>query len=87
MATGLAFYFVHKADKEFELLNKVDDDEPVQVVRGGNMTEIPKRDVVVGDIVVINTGNDIPADGRLLEAVSLSVDESTRKPLSLPTMC
>ncbi len=77
LATGLAFYFEHKADKEFELLNQVDDDEPVQVVRGGNMTEIPKRDVVVGDIVVINTGNDIPADGRLLEAVSLSVDEST----------
>ena len=77
LATGLAFYFEHKADKEFELLNQVDDDEPVQVVRDGNMTEVPKKDVVVGDVVVINTGNDIPADGRLLEATSLSVDEST----------
>lgn len=77
LATGLAFYFEHKADKEFELLNQVDDDEPVQVIRGGNVTEIPKKDVVAGDIVILNTGNDIPADGELVEATSLSVDEST----------
>lgn len=77
LATGLAFYFEYKADKEFDLLNQVNDDEPVQVIRGGNMTEIPKKDVVVGDIVKINTGNDIPADGILLDASSLSVDEST----------
>ncbi|MCM1504875.1 MAG: calcium-translocating P-type ATPase, PMCA-type [Muribaculum sp.] len=77
LATGLSFYFEYKADREFELLNKVDDNEPVQVIRDGNVTEIPKKDVVVGDIVVINTGNDIPADGRLLEATSLNVDEST----------
>lgn len=43
LATGLAFYFEYKADKEFDLLNQVNDDEPVQVIRGGNMTEIPKR--------------------------------------------
>lgn len=77
LATGLAFYFEYKADKEFDLLNQVNDDEPVQVIRGGNMTEIPKKDVVVGDIVKLNTGNDIPADGILLDASSLSVDEST----------
>lgn len=77
LATGLAFYFENKADKEFELLNQVNDDEPVQVIRDGNMTEVPKKDIVVGDIVILNTGNDIPADGRLLEAVTLSVDEST----------
>lgn len=77
LATGLAFYFEHKADKEFELLNQVNDDEPVQVIRCGNVTEIPKKEVVVGDIVILNTGNDIPADGELLEAVTLSVDEST----------
>ncbi len=77
LATGLAFYFEYKADKEFDLLNQVNDDEPVQVIRNGNMTEIPKKEVVVGDIVKLNTGNDIPADGVLLESSSLSVDEST----------
>jgi len=77
LASGLAFYFEHKADKEFDLLNQVNDDEPVQVIRDGNVTEIPKKDVVTGDCVILSTGNDIPADGELLEAVSLTVDEST----------
>ncbi|WP_301963990.1 calcium-translocating P-type ATPase, PMCA-type, partial [uncultured Muribaculum sp.] len=77
LATGLAFFFEMKADKEFELLNQVNDDEPVQVIRNGNAMQIPKKDVVVGDIVILNTGEEIPADGRLLEAVSLSIDEST----------
>ncbi|MDE5586543.1 MAG: calcium-translocating P-type ATPase, PMCA-type [Muribaculaceae bacterium] len=77
LATGLAFYFELKADKEFALLNQVNDDEPVQVVRNGNATQIPKKDVVVGDIVILNTGEEVPADGELLEAVSLNIDEST----------
>lgn len=77
LATGLSFYFELKADREFAILNKVNDDEPVQVIRDGHPLQIPKKDVVVGDIVVLNTGNDIPADGQLLEAVSLNVDEST----------
>lgn len=77
LASGLSFYFEQKANKEFDLLNKVDDDEPVQVIRDGNATEIPKRDIVVGDIVVLNQGNDIPADGELIEAISMSVDESS----------
>ena len=77
LATGMAFYFENKADKEFELLNQVNDDEPVRVIRNGNMTEVAKKDVVVGDIVILDTGNDIPADGVLTEAVSLNVDEST----------
>ncbi len=77
LATGLAFYFEKKADKEFALLNRVNDDEPVQVFRGGNAMQIPKKDIVVGDIVILNTGGEIPADGRLLDAVNLSVDEST----------
>ena len=77
LATGLAFIFEANADREFELLNKVNDDEPVQVIRNGHPTSVPKKDVVVGDIVIINTGEEIPADGRLLEAMSLSVDEST----------
>lgn len=77
LATGLAFYFEVKADKEFELLNQVNDDEPVRVVRAGMTTEILRKDVVVGDIVFLSTGDEIPADGELLEAVSLQVDEST----------
>ena len=77
LATGLAFYFEMKAEGEFSLLNRVNDDEPVQVVRDGNTTTVPRRDVVVGDIVILNTGDEIPADGRLLEAVSMNVDEST----------
>lgn len=78
LATGLAFFFEQKAGREFELLNQVNDDEPVQVIRnGGQVTEVPKKEVVRGDIVVLGTGNEIPADGRLLEAVSMSVDEST----------
>lgn len=77
LATGLSFYFEYKAEKEFEILNRVNDEEPVVVIRECNAIEIPKRDVVVGDIVMLNTGNEIPADGELLEAVALQVDEST----------
>ena len=77
LATGLAFFFELKADKEFELLNQVNDDEPVQVIRNGNAMQVPKKDVVVGDIVILNTGEEVPADGELLEAVSLNIDEST----------
>ncbi len=77
LATGLAFVFELKADKEFALLNQVNDDEPVQVIRNGNAMQIAKKDVVVGDIVILNTGEEVPADGELLEAVSLNIDEST----------
>lgn len=77
LATGLAFYFERNADKAFSLLNKVNDDEPVKVIRDGNVVEVPKRDVVVGDLVVLATGDEVPADGTLLEAVTLQLDEST----------
>ena len=77
LATGLSFYFEYQADKEFAILNKVNDDEPVEVIRDSNTTLIPRREVVVGDIVVINTGEEIPADGELIEATLLNVDEST----------
>ena len=77
LATGLSFYFETQADKEFSVLNQVNDDEPVEVIRSGNHTQIAKRDVVVGDIVRIGIGGEIPADGNLLVATQLSVDEST----------
>ena len=77
LATGLSFYFELIADKEFSILNQVNDDEPVKVFRNGNAIEIPKKDVVVGDIVILSTGDEVPADAELLEAVTLHVDEST----------
>jgi len=77
LSTGLAFYFELKANQEFEILNQVNDEEPVRVIREGNTVEVPKCDIVVGDIVMIGTGDDIPADAELLESVQLTVDEST----------
>ena len=77
LATGLAFLFEQRADRAFELLNKVNDDEPVRVIRSEGAVEVPKKDIVVGDIVILSTGDEIPADGQLLEAVSMNVDEST----------
>ena len=77
LATGIAFIFELKADKQFSVLNQVNDDEIVEVIRNGNTTSIKKKDVVVGDIVVLNTGEEIPADGELLEAITLNVDESS----------
>lgn len=77
LATGLSFYFELIADKEFSILNQVNDDEPVKVIRNSNTIEIPKRDVVVGDIVILSTGDEVPADAELLEAITLQMDEST----------
>ena len=77
LATTLAFIFEQRANKAFKILNQVNDDELVEVMRNGTMTTIPRKDVVVGDIVILNTGDEIPADGELLDAVTLSVDEST----------
>ena len=77
LATGLAFYFERKAGKEFDLLNRVNDTEPVEVIRNGQPCAIPKSEVVVGDIVKLTTGQEVPADGKLLEAVALTIDEST----------
>lgn len=77
LATTLAFIFEQKANKAFKILNQVNDDELVEVMRNGTMTTIPRKDVVVGDIVILNTGDEIPADGELLDAVTLGVDEST----------
>lgn len=77
LATTLAFIFEQRANKAFKILNQVNDDVHVEVLRNGGSTTIPRRDVTVGDIVILNTGDEIPADGELLDAVTLSVDEST----------
>ena len=77
LATGIAFWFEYDAMKKFDLLNSTNDDTPVKVIRDGEVCEIPKKEVVVGDIVLLESGEEVPADGRLLEAVSLKINEST----------
>ena len=77
LATGIGFYFEYDANKKFDLLNAVGEETPVTVRRSGKIQEIPRKEVVVGDIVILNTGEEVPADGTLLEAISLQINEST----------
>ncbi len=77
LATLVGFFFELDAMRRFKRLNQVNDDVAVKVMRDGAMMEIPRRDVVVGDLVFIENGETIPADGKLTEAVSLRVNEST----------
>lgn len=77
LASTIGFIFEVKANKEFDVLNKVNDDIAVTVVRNGKITEVMRKDIVVGDVVILNTGDEIPADGNLIESVSLQVNEST----------
>lgn len=77
LATTLAFVFELRANKAFSILNQVNDDEPIKVYRNGNVIEVPKKDIVVDDIVILNTGDEVPADGELIEAVTLNIDESS----------
>ena len=98
LATTLAFIFEYKADREFSLLSQADDEQPVKVVRNGHVCQVAKRDVVVGDTVMVQTGDEIPADGKNLHnpAVRLyrlsaqrlpTLLSSTRKPPSQATSC
>lgn len=77
LATGVGFAVEVNANKKFELLNQVSDDIAVKVIRDGAITEIARKNVVVGDLVILGTGDEIPADGELLDSVTLSVNEST----------
>lgn len=76
LATGIGFYFEYDANKKFDLLNAVNEETLVKVIRNGRIQEIPRKDVVVGDIVVLETGEEVPADGELIEAISLQLNES-----------
>ncbi len=76
LATGVGFWFETDANKKFDVLNKVNDDTLYKVIRNGNICEIVKKDIVVRDIVVLGTGEEVPADGELIESVSLQIDES-----------
>ena len=84
LATCVGFAFELSANKKFEILNQTSDEQMVTVFRDGQVQRIERKDVVVGDSVVIETGDEIPADGTLMEALSLRVNESdlTGEPLA-----
>ncbi len=84
LATMLAFLNEFKANKEFDILNQVNDEEPVKVIRDGELTTVPKKELVVGDVVLVEAGEEIPADGKVIHAVSLQIDESRLTGESVP---
>ncbi|MDR2443332.1 MAG: calcium-translocating P-type ATPase, PMCA-type [Deltaproteobacteria bacterium] len=84
LATTLGFINEYKAGQEFDILNKVSDDEPVKVIRNGAYSSVPKKDLVVGDILVMEQGEEIPADGEVVSAVSFQVNEASLTGESLP---
>ena len=67
LATGVGFLFEYDANRKFNLLNTVNDDNAVRVIRNGHVCEVTRKEVVVGDIVLLETGEEVPADGILLE--------------------
>lgn len=77
LATGVAFFLERSNEKTFQSLNEVNDDTPVKVIRNDNVCQVPRRDVVVGDIVILETGEEVPADCELLESLRLLVNESS----------
>lgn len=77
LATVVGFLVEVNANKKFQLLNQVNDDICAKVVRDGKITEIPRKDIVVGDVVMLETGEEVPADGELLDSMMLSINEST----------
>lgn len=77
LATTIGFYFERDAAKKFDVLTALGEESPVKVRRNGTVTEIPRKDVVVGDVVIIEVGDEIPADGRLIASTDLQIDESS----------
>lgn len=77
LATGVAFYFELKANKQFEVLNQVNDEIFHKVIRNGKISQVLRKEIVVGDIILLETGEEVPADGILLEAISLQINESS----------
>ena len=77
LASTIGFVFEVKAARAFEVLNTVNDDVMVTVERDGKIQQVSRKDIVVGDIVILNTGDEVPADGTLLETTSLQINEST----------
>ena len=77
LATLVGFLVEVNANKKFRLLNQTDDHVNVKVVRGGHVTQVPRCDIVVGDIVILEAGEKVPADGTVIDSFNLTVDESS----------
>ena len=77
LATTVGFIFERDAARKFDVLTQLGEEQPVKVLREGKIIEIPRREVVVGDVVIVETGDEVPADGHLFEATDLQVDESS----------
>mgnify|MGYP002857254198 FL=1 len=77
LATGVAFFLERSNEKTFHSLNEVNDDTLVKVIRNNNVCQIPRKDIVVGDIVILEAGEEIPADCELLESLNLIMNESS----------
>ena len=77
LATTVGFYFERDAAKKFDVLTALGEEQPVKVRRNGKVMEIPRHDVVVGDVVLIEVGDEVPADGKLIVCNDLQINEST----------
>ena len=77
LATTVGFYFERDAAKKFNVLTALSEEQPVKVRRGGKVMQIPRHDIVVGDVVLIEVGDEVPADGELLVSTGLQINEST----------
>lgn len=77
LATSIAFFLERSNEKTFQSLNEVNDDTLVKVIRNNNVCQVPRKDIVVGDIVLLESGEEIPADCELLDSLNLSVNESS----------
>ena len=77
LATTVGFYFERDAAKKFNVLTALSEEQPVKVRRGGKVMQIPRHDIVVGDVVLIEVGDEVPADGELLVGTDLQINEST----------
>ena len=77
LATTVGFYFERDAVKKFNVLTALSEEQPVKVRRGGKVMQIPRHDIVVGDVVLIEVGDEVPADGELLVSTDLQINEST----------
>lgn len=77
LATTIGFYFERDAARKFRLLTSFNEDQPVKVRRNGHVMNIPRCQVVVGDVILVETGDEVPADGKLLISSNLQIDESS----------